>query len=150
MDEQGKGWVIVQLVLFLLIALAPGAAEPWPLSWLFSVLGLVLLLDGIVVMLLSLVTLGPNLTPFPRPRPEGQLVTTGIYSLIRHPLYTGVVLASLGLSLFTNSLLRLLLTVALFLVHDLKASREEQWLEERFPEYPNYRQRVKKFFPGVY
>ncbi|WP_218082468.1 methyltransferase family protein [Anthocerotibacter panamensis] len=150
MRGPGTGWVIAQLLLLFLIMLLPKRIDLWPDERLMGILGALLLAAGAVVILLGLGVLRSNFTVFPRPRPEGELVTDGIYGLMRHPFYTGLILFCLGISFLTDSLIKLLLTVGLLVFLDAKARVEERWLEGRFPQYTSYRQQVKKFIPGIY
>jgi len=69
---------------------------------------------------------------------------------VRHPIYFGLLLAALGISLFTLSPLRLLLTLLLGVFFDCKATREEKWLLERYPGYPAYQAKVRKLVPYLY
>lgn len=94
--------------------------------------------------------LGGNRTPFPKPRPASLLVQRGIYSLMRHPLYTSVVLASMGWALIWQSLPALIAALASGSFFDAKARREERWLAAQFPEYADYSRRVRRFIPWVY
>jgi protein-S-isoprenylcysteine O-methyltransferase Ste14 len=96
------------------------------------------------------VALGRNLTPFPKPSTRTQLVQSGIYGLMRHPLYTAVFCASAGWALVWQSWPALLATLALALFFDAKARREERWLRQQFPEYASYEQRVRRFIPWIY
>jgi protein-S-isoprenylcysteine O-methyltransferase Ste14 len=96
------------------------------------------------------VALGRNLTPFPKPSTHTQLVQGGIYSLMRHPLYTAVFCASAGWALVWQSWPALLATLALTPFFDAKARREERWLRQQFPEYASYEQRVRRFIPWIY
>lgn len=150
MGQRGEGWVIAQGILLVLIALTPQNTSPWLGHRLFMLLGVLLLGMGLLLLLWSVVELGRNITPFPRPIPGGQLVTTGVYGLVRHPLYGGLILAYLGFSLLTTSLLRIILTLVLLIFFDAKARYEEAWLEDVYFEYAAYRQQVKKFIPWVY
>jgi protein-S-isoprenylcysteine O-methyltransferase Ste14 len=102
------------------------------------------------VLLLAAWQLGRNLTALPKPRPGGYLVQQGLYRVVRHPIYCGVLLWALGSSLAHLNLWTLLLCGLLFVWLDRKASLEETWLQERFPGYSAYRQRVKKLIPWVY
>jgi protein-S-isoprenylcysteine O-methyltransferase Ste14 len=96
------------------------------------------------------VALGRNLTPFPKPSARTQLVQSGIYGWMRHPLYTAVICASAGWALVWQSGPALLATLALATFFDAKARREERWLRQQFPEYANYEQRVRRFIPWIY
>ncbi len=98
----------------------------------------------------SAVTLGSSLTPFPRPLPTARLKTSGAYRFVRHPIYFGVLLAALGLALWSLSPLRLLLTLVMALFFDRKANREEAWLQEQYAAYPSYRARTRKLIPWIY
>jgi protein-S-isoprenylcysteine O-methyltransferase Ste14 len=82
--------------------------------------------------------------------PGGHLVTGGIYGIVRHPLYSAIVLGALGWGLVTDNLLAIALSALLFLFFDLKSRREEKWLVQEYPDYAGYRRRVKKLIPWVY
>lgn len=86
----------------------------------------------------------------PRPRDEASLVTGGIYRRVRHPIYLGLIALAMGWACVTLSPLALAAAIALAVVLDLKARREEFWLTERYSEYPRYRARTHRFIPGVY
>jgi len=76
-----------------------------------------------------------------------ELVTTGPYALVRHPIYTGWLLAMLGSAVAETAvwLLPLILCGGYFL-HS--ARREERFMAERFPQdYPAYRRRTKMLVP---
>ena len=81
---------------------------------------------------------------------HSRLVTTGVYGLVRHPLYSSQLFAALGWTLFTLSLSHLGILVLGFLFFDYKASKEEGWLTVRHPEYTAYANRVRKFIPWIY
>ncbi len=105
---------------------------------------------GACVALAGALALGKNLTPFPKPAERARLVQNGIYSLIRHPLYTSVISVSIGWALFWQSWPTLLVSLALIPFFQAKARREERWLREKFPEYADYARRVRRFIPWVY
>ena len=148
--SRGAGWVIVQVILFVLIALAPQVFLFWTATWISVFFGLLTLILGLVLLFASILNLGKNLTPFPRPLPDSQLVTTGVYSLVRHPMYFSVILLCLGFSLLTTNPIRLGLTGILFVFFDAKSRHEETWLKQKFPDYINYQKRVKKLVPWLY
>jgi protein-S-isoprenylcysteine O-methyltransferase Ste14 len=115
----------------------------WPVPGAFRFVGWVFAVVGILLLAWSALNLGHSFTPFPRPVPQGRLVTTGAYRFVRHPIYFSVLLGCLGLALATQSQLRLIVTLALIVFFDLKASREEIWLLEQYPDYASYKRRSK-------
>ena len=99
----------------------------------------------------ALLSLGRNISPFPKPRKNHQLVTSGMYSYVRHPMYCGLILASLGLAAITRSETRLALAGLLWFILERKTGFEEKELVGRYPsEYPAYVAKVKKLIPFVY
>ncbi|MEG4944200.1 isoprenylcysteine carboxylmethyltransferase family protein [Microcoleus sp. F4-D5] len=107
-------------------------------------------LSGLIFIIKGLIDLGKNLTPLPYPIENGELVQTGIYGIVRHPLYSGLILAALGWTLFQMSISHLIASAILIIFFDIKANREETWLTEKYPDYEKYSQRVKKIIPGIY
>ena len=92
-----------------------------------------------------------NLTPFVAPIAGNQLVTSGIYSSVRHPLYTGLISLCLGVSIFSDSVDKAVLTVALAYFLDKKADKEEELLNKMHPiSYQIYSQTTKKLVPSIY
>ena len=108
------------------------------------------LLAGSLLAAAGAIHLGTNLTPFPRPKEDGRLVTTGAYRLVRHPIYSGLVFMAFGWSLRVHSWLTIGYAVLLFAFLDLKSRREELWLSEKFPAYSAYRAHVRKLIPFIY
>ncbi len=150
--ERGGRWLLVQFPLVALAAILArvGPRLPAPLAPVARPLGLGLITAGTTFFVAGLASLGRNLTPFPRPKDESILVRTGPYRVARNPIYAGGILMSLGNALWRGRPLGLLGTAALLLFLDAKASREERWLEQKFPEYAAYRGQTKKLIPGLY
>lgn len=148
--RRGEAWVLSQVLLFALFLLMPQIGPAWPAPTVLRFFGANAVLVGIAVLGGSAISLGKSLTPFPRPLPRAELVTTGAYRLVRHPIYLGLLLAALGISIFTLSPLRLLLTLILGVFFDCKATREEKWLLERYPGYSAYQAKVRKLLPYLY
>jgi protein-S-isoprenylcysteine O-methyltransferase Ste14 len=89
------------------------------------------------------------LTPLPYPSPDAELVETGVYALVRHPIYGGLVIAGIGWGLVTASPWALVGAVVLFGFFELKSRREEAWLDQRYPGYAAYRTRVRRLIPWI-
>lgn len=149
MGRRGEGWFALQMLLFAVILFAPRLLPAEFPLWL-RLLGLVILAIGGVFGTGGALALGHNLTPFPKPIEGGTLVTSGVYRWVRHPIYTGLILGTLGWSIFRSNLLGVGLAIVLFVFFDLKSRREEQWLAEAYPTYEEYRRRAKKLIPWVY
>ena len=155
LGARGEGWVIGQFILLGLVFLVslPGIAHLAPdgvTSWLALLGGIAALIVAGVVVALGFRGLGPSLTPLPRPRDDAELVDSGVYARIRHPIYGGLILAALGWATLTRSLPAIGIAVLLAIFLDAKARREERWLLERYEAYVAYRGRTKRFLPGIY
>lgn len=149
MGKRGEGWVLLQLLLFAVIFFAPSVTCFACPEWLRYV-GLGLLVIGGVLGTGGVLALGRNLTAFPKPIEGGALVTSGVYRVVRHPIYAGLIFGTLGWSLFRANLLGIALSLMLLVFFDLKSRREERWLVEAYPGYPEYQQQVKKLIPFIY
>ncbi len=79
-----------------------------------------------------------------------RIVSTNIYSLIRHPQYFGGVLAHIGISFLLSALFSLIFTPLVILLNILVAWKEEQELIKEFGEdYETYKENVPMFFPKL-
>lgn len=149
MNQRGEGWVIGQFLLVGAILLAPagdGSAFPRGLRGV----GVALVVLGCLIGVAASRRLGRNLTPFPKPRDESQLVREGLYGVVRHPIYLGVIVGGVGWALARGSLVGLALALLLVPFFDAKARVEEQWLLERYPDYDRYRAEVRRLIPWLY
>jgi protein-S-isoprenylcysteine O-methyltransferase Ste14 len=152
LGPRGEGWVAIQVALFALLALAGTVGPAWDDPWRTAgrVAAALLVGAGLVVVALGLVGLRENLTAVPRPVEGGRLIDSGVYGLVRHPIYSGILTAALGWGLATASPAALLVAVLLACFFDLKARREEAWLLAAYPAYAAYRARVRKLVPFIY
>ena len=151
LGRRGEGWVVLQSLVFGAAAACAALGPRWPYGgepWL-RVAGFVLEATGVAMFVVSRITLGSSFTPLPRPRDRSTLRSTGIYARARHPVYGGVLVAGLGLSLHRSPLV-LAPTAVLAVVFWLKSIREEAWLAERYPDYPGYRRATpRRFIPWI-
>ncbi|MEQ1682738.1 MAG: isoprenylcysteine carboxylmethyltransferase family protein [Burkholderiaceae bacterium] len=91
-----------------------------------------------------------NFNIHPTPRPGGQLVRKGPYRLIRHPMYTAVLLCGLALAWACGSVAAWSGWVVLLAVLAVKAAVEERWMLSQHPDYIAYRVGTWRFVPGLY
>ena len=152
LGPRGEGWVVIQLGLLALVAACGWWLGPdWTGALRFTgiVAGIISIAAGTILAGRGLLDLGGALTPNPRPRDDAMLIETGVYGLARHPIYGGLILGSFGWGLIQASVVALGATALLVGFFVLKSTREETWLLERFPGYPAYRARTKRFIPWI-
>ena len=102
MGKRGELWFAFQLVLFAIILLAPAIA-PFDFPIELRLLGVPILIVGGILGTFGLLSLGSNLSPFPKPIEGGQLVTVGAYRFVRHPIYAGLIIGTSGWGLLAGS-----------------------------------------------
>jgi len=90
-----------------------------------------------------------NFNIHPQPRATGQLITTGPYRWMRHPMYSAVLLGAAALATTTDHDLGWWTWLALLGVLWVKALLEERWLKQKYPSYAIYCRRAKRFLPWV-
>ena len=156
LGPRGEGWLAAQLGLILFVGNAPSLDGPpaWtgtPAA-ITAVVGAAIVTIGVGIAILAGLQLSGSraFTALPRPRDGAELVQTGLYGYVRHPIYSGIELAAIGWGLAWASPLALATAAALFVVLAMKAAREEAWLVARHPGYAAYRARTKRLVPGLY
>ncbi len=146
---RGGNWVVVQSILMLAVILLGVLFHgDWTRIPVIAG-GAALFVVGGYFGIAGVLVLGKNRTPYPQPREGSVLIQHGIYALVRHPLYTSVVLASLGWALIWQSVASSIAALALVPFFHAKARREERWLRETFPGYADYARRVPRFLPRL-
>ena len=111
-----------------------------PLSYL---LGFLIIIIALIILIFAIKDLGRNLSPFPRPINNSNLVTTGIYRFMRHPMYYSLILISFGVFIIKLSIYYLFLLISLGLIIKFKIALEEQYLSNKFINYLLYKNEVK-------
>lgn len=115
-------------------------------------LGLALLLAGVAIRWIAIGTLGKYFTSRVLIKDDHRLVRSGLYKHLRHPAYTGALVAHLGLGLAFSNWISITLSFAPYLVAAMyRMHVEEQALTEAFgEEYLNYSRGTKRLIPKVY
>jgi protein-S-isoprenylcysteine O-methyltransferase Ste14 len=106
-----------------------------------------LLAAGTAWALWSLRYLGRNLSLFAQAR---ELVDRGPYRWIRHPLYAGEIVSSLGLAIAAGTVAAFAVWLAFCALQGYRVLREEQVLLRALPRYRSYRSRTAALFPGLF
>jgi protein-S-isoprenylcysteine O-methyltransferase Ste14 len=142
-----KDWLFVGVQFFLLtIFFIDLMMISLPFILFLRYPGLLMCVLGFLVILIAILQLNKNLTPFPTPVESGKLIRTGLYKYARHPIYTGIFLAALGIAFFNNSLWQLSIAFILLILFYFKSRYEESMLVEKYEDYLDYRKATGRFF----
>lgn len=139
-------FVGTQLILFVAYLFRISKIDFIVSDWL-KFIGLFISVVGIIISLAALITLNKNLSPFPTPKQNAELIQSGIYKYIRHPIYSGILFFTFGFSFYSENMLRLIIFFALLILFRFKAAYEEKLLQDKFPNYAAYRRTTGMFLP---
>ena len=106
---------------------------------------MILCAGGFAVAIWARTILGRNWSGIATVKENHELICRGPYKIVRHPIYTGLVLAVLGTFIAAwPTVGGVILVVAMILALWIKAQQEEKLMRGQFPEaYPAYRKRVR-------
>ncbi|TSD98082.1 isoprenylcysteine carboxylmethyltransferase family protein [Skermania sp. ID1734] len=139
------GVIVVMLVRFGALSRSRPSTDTWR-----AVLGLVLLVVGLGFAVWARVHLGRNWGMPMTQKNEPELVTNGPYRLVRHPIYSGILLAGVGTAIALRwTWLIVVLVAAIYFIYS--ATVEERYLAGQFPDiYPAYKQSTKMLVPYLF
>ena len=155
-EDRGNRWVIVALTLLGLLAAYLSAYTDRKDFWtidgdMMRWFGVVLFAAGGVLRLWPVFVLGRRFSGLVAIQPGHTLVTGGVYRVIRHPSYLGLLVNSLGWALAFRSGVGVLLTALLIPPLLARIGAEERLLSAQFgAEYEAYRSRASRLIPGLY
>lgn len=144
--------IILQVGLMLGIALGPLITPGYFDFTLFPIeihklVGLILNITGFLIVAKAKLDMGASFKVTPRPKQGANLVTEGVYSYSRNPIYVGGLCMCLGWGISFGSNLSVMLTFILCALLNYKILIEEKYLTNQFgDEYRNYKKSVRKFF----
>ena len=127
-------FVGIQLILFVAYLFRFSKIDVAIHRWL-QIAGLFFSIAGIIVSFASVVTLNKNLSPFPAPKQGAELIQSGIYKYIRHPIYSGILFFTFGYSIYSENTFRFLISFMLLILFRFKAAYEEKLLQDKFSNY---------------
>jgi protein-S-isoprenylcysteine O-methyltransferase Ste14 len=133
------------------LRLAPLGGRFVPKGLAFAYIGLTLTFVGIAFAIWARVFIGGNWSGAVTVKKDHELVRTGPYGLVRHPIYSGALLALLGTAIVFRETRGLLAFGVAILAFWLKSRREEFFMTEQFgAEYAKYQEKVKRLIPFVW
>lgn len=118
-----------------------------------KVIGAIMIVSGIIIFFKAIQAhsqtnrRSPNITP--TPNIAAQLVNTGIYHRIRHPIYTGVILCGLGAALLHGHMGSIVIALTFIPFFTYKSTYEEYLLKQTYPQYLKYIQQTGRFIPPL-
>lgn len=122
-----------------------------PMSQPIIYTGVALTVIGLALALWGRFYLGGNWSAQVELKRDHQLIRTGPYAIVRHPIYSGFMLAALGTAFVYGELHELLAFVLILIAWTYKSRLEEAFLVEQFgADYDQYRKQVKGLIPFVW
>ena len=148
-------WLPLIIAFFLL-----GPGDWFGTSWLrekfiehtnlAGIIGLVLCIAGAVVACWSRYLIGRNWSLSIQKKDEHQLIQNGIYKIIRHPIYTGLLLLFIGNGIIVGDYRAIIAVIIVFTSFWFKLKKEEKLLIETFGnKYLSYMMNTKALIPFV-
>ncbi|BDS51075.1 methyltransferase family protein [Rhodoluna lacicola] len=148
MNDKTKGNVLVVLQFALVAAILLMASDEVNVPWIY-VGGVLFIAPGIIILFFSIKQLGGSLTANPVPRDGGKLIETGLYKYVRHPIYTGLLLATLGSCVQSMAVVKFFFWFLLLALLIYKARFEEKLLAAKYSTYTDYMKRTGRFVPRL-
>lgn len=144
-DSRGVGWVVTQGFIFAFFLIAVMFGEPVndvPGLVVIQIFGLATALMGAAVSVWAFFGHGWNVSPFPKPVEGAVLVDSGAYRYVRHPMYSGIILFTLGVGLAYVNPIVLMSSLTFLVFFMAKTGREEEMLVDTVEGYRAYRSAV--------
>jgi protein-S-isoprenylcysteine O-methyltransferase Ste14 len=112
--------------------------------WLFVGLAVVLILDAAFLWLAAV-----RMSDISKRIENGELVTDGVYALVRHPIYSAWLQISIAIILFSQNIYLFILPIIFWIILSIALARtEEKWLTDKFGnDYVLYAQTTNRFVP---
>jgi protein-S-isoprenylcysteine O-methyltransferase Ste14 len=141
-------------LLFLSYVLLVDRWLPWPfdLRWLpdLRIAGVVVCVLGLVIAIAARRALAGNWSSAVTLKQDHELIRTGAYRFVRHPIYTGILTMCFGSAIEDGQLRGALAFAVMLAAFLIKSRREERLLVQHFPDdYPAYKRDVKALIPFV-
>jgi protein-S-isoprenylcysteine O-methyltransferase Ste14 len=142
-----RTYAAVQFVLLAIYAavLLWNPGEPLLAAPSLALAGIVLGVAGLAVIALGFLALGRNIQVAPHTKEGAHLVQSGIYRVLRHPIYSGIALCVVGLWLREPTAAAGIAGLVVIAFLGVKRRVEERFLLAAYPEYAGYRKRTVAF-----
>jgi protein-S-isoprenylcysteine O-methyltransferase Ste14 len=157
--ESATSGILRIITIFVAIVLL---STTWiPLPWLYQPvwrvgfwpfwIGAAITVSGLLFSVWARGHLGRNWSSQVSIKEDHELITTGPYSVVRHPIYTGILVGFLGVAIAVSEMRGFVVLVLLFLMLWAKLRKEEQWMRSQFGEtYATYVRRTAALVPYIF
>lgn len=143
------GYILLKLFGFRLPLTLLGIQLSDPTIFI-QLIGVIITIIGLIVAIIARNTLAKNWSSNIELKKDHTLITSGIYHYMRHPIYTGILLMSVGTIITFETVASILLFIYLTVFFLFKIMKEEQLMLQSFPkEYPTYKNKVKALIPFI-
>jgi len=140
--------IAIALLSMLRIPLPWLYVQLWPSGYWPFWLGAALTVAGLLFAVWAREHLGRNWSRSVTIKQGHELITTGPYAVVRHPIYTGSLTGFLGMAIAISQVRGFIVLVLIFLVFWVKLRMEEEWMRSQFGEtYANYAQQTAALVP---
>jgi protein-S-isoprenylcysteine O-methyltransferase Ste14 len=120
----------------------------WPVGFLPFWLGAAVTIAGLLFAVWAREHLGSNWSRSVTIKRGHELITTGPYAVVRHPIYTGILTGFLGMAIAISQVRGFIVFVLIFLAFWVKLRMEEQWMRSQFGEaYATYARQTAALVP---
>ena len=157
--DKGTKWLLYANFLVCIIVSfyfvsqkSPAVIRKIMFSNTFSRIGISFIIIGIIIRLISVLTLKRAFTLNIQTSSEQHLITNGIYKFIRHPAYSGSIISLIGVALSLRNILSTVLVLMFCLFcYQIRITIEENTLQKHFgDEYIDYKKKTYKLFPYIF
>jgi len=122
----------------------------WPVGLLPFWLGAAVTVGGLLFAVWAREHLGRNWSRSVTIKQGHELITTGPYAVVRHPIYTGILIGFLGMAIAISQVRGFIAFVLVFLALWLKLRMEEKWMRSQFGEtYATYARQTPALVPYI-
>jgi protein-S-isoprenylcysteine O-methyltransferase Ste14 len=125
-------------------------ARLWPHGWAPYWIGVGFVAGGLLFSIWARLHIGRNWSGSVTVKEDHALVRSGPYRIVRHPIYTGLILAFLGSAIALGQWRGLASVLLAFLSFTLKSRSEEVQMAKNFPDYAQYRREIAALIPFIF
>lgn len=155
--QTGRTIYMCAIVLCFALPYLPIFSHGWlgyrliPQNNLWEITGTAICAAGVSFAIWARAYLGTNWSGAVTLKQDHELIQTGPYSIVRHPIYTGFFIAFTGTAIVTGEVHGFLPIVIYFIAVQTKINFEERMMLQQFPQqYPTYQRKVSRMIPFIF